>query len=956
MIVRWDAYELDVPARRLRGPEGDVHVEPQVFDVLVHLVQNRERVVEKAELLDEVWGDQFVSESALTTRIKQVRRAVGDDGRKQRYVRNVHGRGYQFIGEIADRPTESAPLASQAPAHREPQVSLALSIALDDEYPFVGREEELADIESLLREPGPAQALIGGAPGLGKSRLAIYALERAAENGIVVCAGRCEEQVTSALQPIRDAISQIATAYPAEFGRWCSGVEGPLASLIPSLGLPVDPDAAPVDGYAGLDALLTVFDQVAQDHDVAILVDDLQWSDQPTRAFLSQVHRRSGTHAISTIATFRSSATDLRPAVRQWINEQSRLRDTTRLDIEQLDHESAAALARSVLSEKRSRGAEPGHTSEPDELVVQGLLSRTGGHALFLTESLRDVQLGLHASGSITDLVAARLDRLDANVKSLVSAGAVIGPEFTFGLAVEAAELDPPTALDAIDQAVEAELLHETDSASRFRFSHQLIPEAIRESMSRAAKAQIHYRCANALTAADGDEMEIAVHTLGAIPLAQTETALEVGVAAADHAMQINQFDRATRLLELCLEAETQTRQRGELLIRMGEAHVASGRALLGAPYFESAAQIARKNDWSDLLVAAALGHHGRSPYRRPADRSTLALLEEALEAVGEEDSIARARVLAKTAAFSAFGSTLAARGQMTLDALEMAKGSTGVDRMELLESRAIVFTCPAGVDELEKVDDELADLRSETDAYFADAAAPETARLMRGDGPGLRTAARVDEARSRVQPISEWRDLVLESTLAAFDGSFDVARATWDEAARIGEPYWGDSCYVMHAYAHVFVSALSGDWERSTELTGALHEMVDSILFQSAYAWSLAARGDLDRAANVVESIRPTSFRWLGEHIIGGNALIAAAETALLIGDDELLSVSSEHLEPFSGLVLGVPWACSLASADTLARVAQHRGDDALAAEYTTTARKLYTSLEAPALLARLD
>jgi DNA-binding winged helix-turn-helix (wHTH) protein len=85
--VRWDLYELDVPGRRLHGPEGDVHLEPQVFDVLAYLVEHRERVIEKSELLDQVWGDQFVSESALTTRIKQVRRAVGDDGRTQRFIR-----------------------------------------------------------------------------------------------------------------------------------------------------------------------------------------------------------------------------------------------------------------------------------------------------------------------------------------------------------------------------------------------------------------------------------------------------------------------------------------------------------------------------------------------------------------------------------------------------------------------------------------------------------------------------------------------------------------------------------------------------------------------------------------------------------------------------------------------------------------------------------------------------
>jgi pimeloyl-ACP methyl ester carboxylesterase/DNA-binding winged helix-turn-helix (wHTH) protein len=82
-----------------------VHVEPQVFDVLAYLVEHRDRVVTKVELLDAVWNHQFVTESALTTRIKQGRQAVGDDGRQQRTVQTVHGRGYRFVAavdEVAD--------------------------------------------------------------------------------------------------------------------------------------------------------------------------------------------------------------------------------------------------------------------------------------------------------------------------------------------------------------------------------------------------------------------------------------------------------------------------------------------------------------------------------------------------------------------------------------------------------------------------------------------------------------------------------------------------------------------------------------------------------------------------------------------------------------------------------------------------------------------------------------
>jgi pimeloyl-ACP methyl ester carboxylesterase/DNA-binding winged helix-turn-helix (wHTH) protein len=109
---RFDDSVLDTTRYELSRGGDLVHVEPQVFDVLAHLVEHRDRVVGKAELLDVVWGHQFVSESALTTRVKQLRQAVGDSGREQRIVQTVHGRGYRFVApldEVAD-DTQRVPL------------------------------------------------------------------------------------------------------------------------------------------------------------------------------------------------------------------------------------------------------------------------------------------------------------------------------------------------------------------------------------------------------------------------------------------------------------------------------------------------------------------------------------------------------------------------------------------------------------------------------------------------------------------------------------------------------------------------------------------------------------------------------------------------------------------------------------------------------------------------------
>jgi len=101
-LWRFDTFVLDTQRYELRNGDEVVRVEPQVFDVLTQLVGNHERCVTKEELFDAVWGGKFVGEAALTSRIKAARRALGDDGESQRFIRTVRGRGYQFVATVLD--------------------------------------------------------------------------------------------------------------------------------------------------------------------------------------------------------------------------------------------------------------------------------------------------------------------------------------------------------------------------------------------------------------------------------------------------------------------------------------------------------------------------------------------------------------------------------------------------------------------------------------------------------------------------------------------------------------------------------------------------------------------------------------------------------------------------------------------------------------------------------------
>ena len=93
-------YAIDADRRELMHAGNAVHVEPQVFDLILHLVRNADRVVSKDELLANVWGGRIVSESTLTTRINAARRALGDSGEQQQFIKTIPRRGLRFVGEL----------------------------------------------------------------------------------------------------------------------------------------------------------------------------------------------------------------------------------------------------------------------------------------------------------------------------------------------------------------------------------------------------------------------------------------------------------------------------------------------------------------------------------------------------------------------------------------------------------------------------------------------------------------------------------------------------------------------------------------------------------------------------------------------------------------------------------------------------------------------------------------
>ena len=100
MIFSFGQYKLDVERRELRHGGDALHVEPQVFDLLVYLLKNRDRVVTKDDLIGSVWGGRIISNSTLTSRINAARNAIGDTGKSQKLIRTVARKGFRFVEAV----------------------------------------------------------------------------------------------------------------------------------------------------------------------------------------------------------------------------------------------------------------------------------------------------------------------------------------------------------------------------------------------------------------------------------------------------------------------------------------------------------------------------------------------------------------------------------------------------------------------------------------------------------------------------------------------------------------------------------------------------------------------------------------------------------------------------------------------------------------------------------------
>ena len=582
MIYRFGDCELDDRRYELRRGGVPCHLEPQVLEVLAYLVRHRDRVVPRTELLDEIWGSRFVTDSALASRVKAARRAVGDSGREQAVIRTVHGRGYQFLAPVQEQAP--SPEAGAGPAA---DTRAAAAGARAAGVVPVGREVELQRLERLygLAEQGrPQVVFVTGEPGIGKSTL-VEAFAGEIERRLAgrVARGQCLEQrgAPEPYLPVFDALSRLCRD-DAEALALLSHLAPTWLVQLPALVEPGDRADLERRALGGttermLREAAEVLEAVASDRPLVLVLEDLHWADPSTVDLLAWLARRGTPARLLVVGTYRPADALAGGAPIGDLGAELRLRGlATELRLGELGAEAVAAVL--------GRGL-PG-ADVPEELA-RLVHRRTDGVPLFVVQLLQawtdtgalrpaagqwELASGPDGDGQqipddLRRLLELQLERLDAGDLAMLETAAVSGVEFAAATAASAGAGTASTAgtagaVEAVEARCAALARHgrflqaarpvawpDGTVSAGFRFAHDLHRTVLYDRIPAGRRARLHVAVADRLErgygpAAATHAAELAGHLMAghdharAVPYLQAAAMQALGRSAPREAIQ----------------------------------------------------------------------------------------------------------------------------------------------------------------------------------------------------------------------------------------------------------------------------------------------------------------------------------------------------------------------------------------------------------------------------------
>lgn len=786
---------------------------------------------------------------------------------------------------------------------------------------FVGRERELSGLTAALVDTLSGRGalfLIGGEPGIGKSALADEVARRATESGFQVLWGRCwEAGGAPAYWPWVQSLRACIRSLEPQTLRQRLGAGLPhLAHLLPEVrelfpDVPVPPslesDAA---RFHLFDAVLAFLRAQSEAQPLLLVLDDLHAADVPSLMMLRFAVGELTRSPVLVLGLYREGELSADQPVSGLLADLGREQRARKLLLGGL---SASDVARYVEFTT-------GSTAHRD--VIATIHGSTEGNPLFVGEMVRllshEARLGeavesgsfrLNLPPGIRQVIGQRMRHLSAECSRVLTHASVLGREFDLDALQHVSGVDRPTLLQMFDEAESARVVSEVPGAlGRMRFAHALIRDVFYDDLTATQRLRLHTQVGEALEALCGGDLdsrltELAHHFVEAVPGGEVEKAIAYARAAGDRAVRLLAFEEAARLYRMALRAlelrrPTDPALHCELLLSLGDAQSRANEEAAGYTTFWKAAELARVLAEPTYMARAALGHGGRFVWGRScASPRTVQLLREALGAMPQEDTLLRARMLARLAGALRDEPRGDERHALSAEALKMAR--------RLGDPATLAYAL---------------------DGRYAATWEPGNARERLAIATELTAVAETAGDRERVVQAHHYRLIALVEL-----GDLVEAQAALQAKARVAEELRqpAQSWYV--AVMRAFLALFEGRLEDGEELMHAARAMHHTRSWNAGISFAVqffALRREQDR----LDEARDLVWRSAAEYPVFP---MFRAMTALI---DLELGRTAEAREAFEAAAAHdfaeLPWDCEwLFGTTLLAEVASQLGDVSRAA-----------------------
>jgi hypothetical protein len=838
--------------------------------------------------------------------------------------------------------------------------------------PFVGRARELLELESALetaRSGHGSLVLISGEPGIGKSRLIEALADSARDRGCSVLLGRCWDGGGA---PAYWPWVQVVRAAGADLEELVAAAERGQPGR-PSVSDVVDPAAA---RFRLFDRVGRFLSERSTSAPVLVVLDDLHAADEPSMLLLRFLATSVADHRMLLVGSYREAEPRIREEA-ELFGELSRLGRRVPL----------AGLSRSEIA----RFIEIVRGAPAPDAWVRRVHELTAGNPFFVREVVRtwsEQESGrdhLAPPEEVRALIRRRVSGLSREASATLHVAAVIGREFDLRVLTETTTLSTERLIDVLEEAQAAGIISLDRGPPRsYAFAHDLLREAMYEDLPHTRRMELHRAIGQVLEQAFSADVDphlaaLAHHYAQSAPLGDAGIAAEYAVRAGDRAARLLAYEDAARLYEGAVEleesGERSPQRRGEILLRLGDAHARSADSEAAQARFEEAAEIARRIDDPEMLAQAAFGYVTASEPVRLGFGGILltaifeegsrgvALLEDALTRLSPADSTIRARALARLATALYPTQEEQPRLRLAAEALDMAlRLGDPAALVEALHAKHWATLSPDLVDErLANAEQTLlvATGAGEDEAAFLARHARLHCFLELGDAAGVdRELGAMEQLTARIrQPFYAWHVACMRALRTLLHGNATEAEFRVRAAYETGRMRASE--YVTYMFEHAQLLCIRWTEGRLDEVADTIHEHSEryrrtvapwrDALLAAEIGDEVAARAELARHSRNGFREVPRDGLWLLH-------LSALAQACVLVRDRERAQPLFDLLRPFAARnaisISTMPFGPVAMRLGMLAALLERWDDvDPLFA----TAMEVCAGLGAPALRARV-